>query len=94
MKVENKDHTLALVSYYSRPHKTLLEFSKGTLWSCSHAGDVSLAVVDVKTISAVVAMVPHIPFPGHGTRYFMVEKPGLDVTSLGDHDNGDLTMEE
>jgi hypothetical protein len=33
---------------------------------------------------AVVAMVPHQPFPGDSVeRFFVVEKPGLDIASLG-----------
>jgi hypothetical protein len=41
-------------------------------------------VIDVKSILSVVAMVPHLPFPGDTSeRYFVVEKPGLDVASLG-----------
>jgi hypothetical protein len=41
-------------------------------------------VIDVKEIAAVIAMVPHQPFPdatvGH---FFVVEKPGLYVAWLG-----------
>jgi hypothetical protein len=41
-------------------------------------------VIAVESIKAVVAMVPHQPFPGEAVeRYFVVEKPGLDVASLG-----------
>jgi hypothetical protein len=41
-------------------------------------------VIDVKSIMSVVGMVPHLPFPGETlTRYFVVEKPGLDVAVLG-----------
>jgi hypothetical protein len=76
--------TLALVSLYSPPDKNLFEHSFHTLLSCTHAGDASLQVIDVKSILSVVAMVPHLPFPGDTSeRYFVVEKPGLDVASLG-----------
>ena len=38
----------------------------------------------MKSILSVVAMVHHLPFPGDTSeRYFVVEKPGLDVASLG-----------
>ena len=41
-------------------------------------------VVDVKHISSVIAMVPHKPFDGDSIqRYFVVEKPGLEVACLG-----------
>jgi hypothetical protein len=36
-------------------------------------------VIDIKSIEAVVAMVPHQPFPDSSGRYFLVEKPGLGV---------------
>ena len=41
-----------------------------------------MKVIGVKSISAVVAMVPHQPFPGE-ERFFLVEKPGLDTTTIG-----------
>ena len=38
----------------------------------------------MKSILSVVAMVHHLPFPGDNSeRCFVVEKPGLDVASLG-----------
>lgn len=41
-------------------------------------------VIDVKHISSVIAMVPHQPFGGDFVqRYFVVEKPGLEVACLG-----------
>jgi hypothetical protein len=71
--------TLACISCYSQPHEGLLKASRGTLWSCTHG---VTKVIDVKSISAVVAMVPHQPFPGE-ERLFLVEKPGLDTTTIG-----------
>ncbi|KAG6825165.1 hypothetical protein H0H92_004520, partial [Tricholoma furcatifolium] len=47
-----------------------------TLYSCTP--NASLEVIDAKTIIAVVAMVPHQPFEGR-QRYFLAEKPGLDI---------------
>lgn len=79
----NHDLTLACVSCYSQPHPDLLKVSQGTLFSCTRQGIVK--VIDVKSISAVVAMVPHQPFPGEG-RFFLVEKPGLDSTTIGGMD--------
>ncbi|KAI0292314.1 hypothetical protein BC826DRAFT_885613, partial [Russula brevipes] len=76
---------LALVSLYSRPDTTLLSHSMNTLWSCSSQGDSALKFIDVKTIQAVVAMIPHThsnPVIGgeqSDERFFLVEKPGFDV---------------
>lgn len=43
-----------------------------------------MRVIDVKTIRSVIAMVPHKPFhEDTQQRYFIVEKPGLDVAYLG-----------
>jgi hypothetical protein len=45
-------------------------------------------VVNVKEIHSVIAMVPHRPFHAESVfqRYFVVEKPGLEVASLGGMD--------
>lgn len=73
-----------MVFSYSSPHAGLLGLSYHTLWSCTNQGDASLKVIDVKSIAAVVAMVPHQPFAEDPIqRFFVVEKPGLDVASLG-----------
>jgi hypothetical protein len=74
--------SLAVVSLYSHPHKDLLEASYHTLLSCSYLGDVSLHVINVKSVMSVVGMAPHHPFPGALDRYFVIEKPGLDITVL------------
>lgn len=77
---------VALISVYSLPDAQLLDFSHGTVWSCTHEGDDGLQIVDVKTITAVVAMIPHRPTLPSGItedRFFMVEKAGLDVTLTG-----------
>jgi hypothetical protein len=76
---------VALVSLYSMPHQELLRLSSNTLYSCEHNGDDSLRFIDVKTIQAVVAMVPHTPAIGHqepSDRFFLVEKPGFDVAIM------------
>jgi hypothetical protein len=78
--IGSRDITLACVSCYSQPHDSLLQASRGTLWSCERQGTIK--VIDVKSILAVVAMVPHQPFPGE-ERFFLVEKPGLEVTTIG-----------
>lgn len=77
---------VALISVYSPPDAELLKFSHGTLWSCTHEGNDGLQIINVKTIKAVVAMIPHRPTLPSGItedRFFMVEKAGLDVTLTG-----------
>jgi hypothetical protein len=93
IKVNSLEHTLALVSCYSSPHPGLLKASRGTLWSCTQVESVK--VIDVKQISAVVAMVPHQPFPGEEGegRFFLVEKPGLDCSYIGGIDEQTMDVD-
>jgi hypothetical protein len=82
---DDEEMALALVSLYSRPDPTLLSLSVNTLWSCEYEGDRTLRFINVKTIHAVVAMIPHRPVIGGwqmGERFFLVEKPGLDVVVM------------
>jgi hypothetical protein len=48
--------------------------------------------INVKSISAVVAMVPHHPFPGE-EHLFLVEKPGLDSTTIGGIDEDMMNVD-
>jgi len=76
---------VALVSLYSSPHADLLRISSNTLCSCEYQGDKDLQFIDVKTIQAVVAMVPHKPVIGPQEpteHYFLIEKPGFDVSQM------------
>jgi len=76
---------VVLISLFSQSDPTLLHISVNTLWSCEYQGDLALAFIDVKHIQAVVAMVPHAPaIEGQEAhqQFFLVEKPGLDVTVL------------
>jgi hypothetical protein len=86
MVIDDTEKSLAMVSMYSPPHAGLLTLSFDTLWSCIYQGNSSLRVIDAKSITAVIAMVPHQPFPEDSSpveHFFVVEKPGLDVSSLG-----------
>ncbi|KAG2112432.1 hypothetical protein DEU56DRAFT_749347, partial [Suillus clintonianus] len=65
---------LAVVSVYGPPDPALLESSSFTVWSCEYHGEGALAVIPVRCIKAVVAMVPH-SLRGQN-QYFVVEKPG------------------
>jgi len=79
------DMCLVLMSLFSKPDKYLLDISANTLWSCKYRNDGALKFIDVKTIQSVVAMIPHRPeIPGLplSERFFLVEKPGLDVAIM------------
>lgn len=76
--------TLAMLSVFSDPDPHLFAESHGVVLSCTYSGDEAIIVTDYSSISSVVAMVPHRP-PGwnmESNRYFVVEKPGLDVADL------------
>lgn len=86
-RIKGSLSTLAVISIYSSPRPDLLIRSHGTFISCKYFGDHNLIVVDVTCIKAVVAMIPHSP-PGididnKDQYYYLVERPGLDVTNLG-----------
>ena len=77
--------TLAIVLVYSPPLPDLLIRSHGTLVSCKYFGDQNIAAIDVACIKAVVAMVPHSPSglaDENASYFFLVERPGLDISNL------------
>ncbi|KAG1797247.1 hypothetical protein EV424DRAFT_1592168, partial [Suillus variegatus] len=77
--------TVALVTMYSHPDRELLELSHHTVSSCRLLVE-DVRIIDVKSITDVVGMVPHRPTLPSGTtedRYFLVEKPGLDIATFG-----------
>lgn len=81
---------VALVQLYSPAHQQLAANSFGTVLSCLPSQPGDLHVIDVKTILAVVGMVPHTPrLPTGETedRFFVVEKSGLDVARTGPEDD-------
>lgn len=63
------------------------------LWSCEYQGDESLQFINIKTIQSVVVMIPHrIALPGFlpsSERFFLVEKPGLDVAVMAGVQEGE-----
>ncbi|KAG1758726.1 hypothetical protein EDD22DRAFT_783533, partial [Suillus occidentalis] len=76
---------VALVTMYSHPDHELLNLSHHTVSSCTHLTE-DVCVIDAKSITDVVGMVPHKPtLPSGSTenRYFLVEKPGLDIATFG-----------
>jgi hypothetical protein len=82
--INGEEKTVALVSLYTSPDQEVWNESNQTLWVCYRQGDRALKVIDVKTITAVVSMVP-LPSGPEGA-FFLVEKPGLDVAHMGGQD--------
>lgn len=82
------DEGFAMVSLYSAPNPVLARQSFNTILSCSYHSQDALAVIRIKDIQSVVAMVPH-PRAEEGTlagdlygRFYVVEKMGLDVMTM------------
>ncbi|TFK82762.1 hypothetical protein K466DRAFT_499728 [Polyporus arcularius HHB13444] len=80
---------LAMIAAFSAPDPALMEYSNGTLLACTHLGNDAREVIFVKDIVSVVAMVP-LPMTAaearedgsaarYASRFFVVEKPGLDI---------------
>ena len=87
-------HALAMTSRFSSPCSELLGSSYNTLVACKKL-NMCLEVVDVHSITAVVAMPPLPVDEGDAGKYggwfYVVEKPGHDVCQLGD---GEDTLED
>jgi hypothetical protein len=86
--IDNEDDwqfaDVAIIQMYSVPDENLLHLSSQTVASCTHLE--TFVVIDVKHIISVVAMVPHRPTLPSGVtedHFFMIEKPGLDISNLG-----------
>ncbi|KAF8260469.1 hypothetical protein EI94DRAFT_1610749 [Lactarius quietus] len=78
-------HTYALISVWSEPDATLLQESVNMVYSCAYSAKMDLRVIEVKLIQSVVAMIPMTPRDGdRSPRFFLLEKPGLEITHLGD----------
>ncbi|KAG2049519.1 hypothetical protein BDR06DRAFT_1012028 [Suillus hirtellus] len=80
---------ITVIQMYSPPDDPLLWLSSQTVISCTLLNEVS--VVNVKEIMSIVAMIPHEPRLPSGItedRFFMLEKPGLDIANFGaSHEN-------
>ncbi|KAI0309219.1 hypothetical protein OF83DRAFT_1072394, partial [Amylostereum chailletii] len=89
--VEQDVVTLALVSMFDRPDLEMLALSYGTVWSSTYRGRAGFQVIAAQDILSVVAMIPHTftdmitEAQGYvdGKKYFLVEKPGLDIIMMG-----------
>ena len=81
---ERKNETYALVSRYSPPHAEILKKSHNTYWSCTHGKIEDMEIIPVKTILSAVSIIPHNLFQDDSEqRYFVVERPGLEVAHMG-----------
>ncbi|KAJ6459140.1 hypothetical protein C8R47DRAFT_1328050 [Mycena vitilis] len=85
--IHKKISAFALIDFYSQPSPDLLRRSFNTLWSCTFEPESDLRLVPVESILSVVAMVPH-QVAGQ-SRYFLVEKPGLDTIWEEEEDTED-----
>lgn len=91
-------YSLALVSMFTPPDEELLEQSHRAIYICHHGGLDALRVVDIKSITAVVSMVPDYQVTVGGdilipdNTFSLVEAPFLKLTALcgtlEDDDNG------
>ena len=86
-------HTLAAVQIFSLPDSRLLNESYGTLHVCRFPGEGGVVVVDVKTLTDVVGMVPFSwPVQERGDsnikEFFPVENISLTSTQIME-DNDD-----
>ncbi|KAG2099859.1 uncharacterized protein F5147DRAFT_754682 [Suillus discolor] len=83
---EWRDANIAVISVFSAPDADLVQLSNQTVLSCKYLGDEGLCVVDVTSIKSVVAMIPHRPTLPSGViedRFFVLERPGLDIYQFG-----------
>jgi hypothetical protein len=72
-----------LIQLYSPPDEPLLRISSQTVASCARLDEV--CVLDVKKILSVVTMAPHTPTLPSGVTepcFFMMERPGFDISNL------------
>lgn len=73
---------------FSPPDQELLELSHRAVYVCHHGGIDALAIVDVKAIKEVVAMVPDYEVTVEGdivtpeNRFSLVESPFLKLAAL------------
>jgi hypothetical protein len=76
---------VALVWTFSAPNEDLFEDSHGVVYSVTKlVEEEGLKVVNVESILSVIAMVPHNYVLEDGKpRFFVWERIGLEVTSLG-----------
>ena len=81
-------YSLALVSMFSPPDLDILELSYHAAYICRHGGVGALTVIDIKTITAIVSMVPNYQVTFEGdivipeNMFSLIETPFLKLASL------------
>ena len=91
---DDLQHTLAAVQIFSLPDPRLLNESYGTLHVCRFPGEEGVVVVDAKSLTDVVGMVPFSrPLQERGdlnlAEFFPVEKISLTSVHQIMEDNDD-----
>ena len=80
-----EEHTYVLVSLWTLLDLEKLKESFDTVYSCVYTDQTYLHVIDMKMITSIVAMVPMTWCDGDcSSHFFLLEKPGLEITQLGD----------
>lgn len=75
----------ALISVWSEPDPQLLRESSQAVYACAYHGQDNLRVIEAKSITAVVAMVPMRPADGdRSDLFFLIDKPGLGTMASTD----------
>ncbi|KAI1781704.1 hypothetical protein LXA43DRAFT_907996 [Ganoderma leucocontextum] len=106
LQIRERTHTLAIVSIFSPPDVTILKESMYTVLACRYGGAETYEVIPVTDIKAAVAMVP-LPLThaeeahpaDFADRFFVVEKPGLEIAYMGgrmdsmDEDEDDIDLD-
>ena len=82
--VEGIEETLALGSLYSLADEYHRRCTHGALIVCKYEGEQDLVVIRAKSILSIVGMMPFENEDGGSCRFYLVEKPGLDVVDTGD----------
>ena len=84
----------ALISVWSEPDPQLHRESSQAVYACVYRGQDNLRVIEAKSITAVVAMVPMQPANGdRSDLFFLIDKPGLDSTMTSADVNGEASDE-
>ena len=75
---------IVVIRTYSLPDDSLLKSSSHTLISSTFSDE--LVIVQIKSIKSVVGIIPHhlkCPSGVIEDRFFVMEKPGLDISQVG-----------
>lgn len=88
----NLQHTLAVVQIFALPDPNILKESYGTLHVCQFPGEEGVVVVDAKSVTDVVGMIPFTrPVQEGGElnqrEFFPIEKISLASTQIAEDDD-------